>query len=48
MTAPTPFELASTDKVTGSFGSKNLRTGADEIAVVRLVNASSSACPQYH
>ena len=38
----------STDRVTGSFASKNLRTGADDIEVFRLVNASSSTCSQDH
>ena len=36
MTAPKPFELASTDRDTGSLGLNNLRTGVDEIAVLRL------------
>ena len=48
MTAPIPFELASTDRDTGFLGSKYLRTGVDEIAVLRLANASFSACPQDH
>ena len=48
MTAPKPFELASTDRDTGSLGFRNLRTGVDEIAVLRLSNASFSACPQDH
>ena len=48
MTAAKPFELASTDSDTGSLGLKNLRTGVDEIAVLRLSNASFSACPQDH
>ena len=36
MTAPKPFELASTDRDTVSLGLKNLRTGVDETAVLRL------------
>ena len=48
MTAPKPFELASTDRDTGSLGFRNLRTGVDEIAVLRLSNASFSARPQGH
>ena len=48
MTAPKPFELASTHRDTGSLGSKNLRTGVDEIAVVRLSNALFSASRQEH
>ena len=42
------FELASADRVTDSFGSKNLRTGAEEIEVFKHVNMSSSTCPQDH
>ena len=42
------FELASADMVTGSFGSKNLRTAAEEIEVFKHENASSSPCRQDH
>ena len=47
MTAPKPFELASTDS-DRVLGLKNLRTGVDKIAVLRLSNASFSARPQGH
>ena len=46
--APTPFELPSTDRVTGSFGLKKLRTGAEEIEVYKHVNVSSSTSLQDH
>ena len=40
MTAPIPFELASTDNVTGLFTSKNCKTGVWVITVFNFMKAS--------
>ena len=47
-TAPIPFELASTDILTGLAGLKNLRTGASVTNFLRAVKLASWGSVQCH